>query len=118
MCGNEVGSYVANNILFDVKFSPDQNHLILASRDKTVSIIDWRTGSLIETLLGHADSCYGIDVLPERGLILSASLDNTIKVWCWKTIVEGNGPITTGYLLDRTLTGHEVRARLLLTMPC
>ena len=119
MCGNEAGSFVANDILTDVKFSPDQNHLILACVDKTISIIDWRTGSLVETLLGHADCCYGIDVLTERGLILTASLDNTVNVWCRKRTMEGTGPITnSGYSLERTLRGHEVRARLLLTISC
>lgn len=78
MCGNEAGIYVANDFLADVKFSPDQNHLILASVDKTITIIDWRTGSLVEILLGHADSCFGIDVLPISQKLCSASLDNTV----------------------------------------
>lgn len=119
MCGNEIGSFVANDILKDVKFSPDQNHLILACVDKTNSIIDWRTGSVVETLLGHADCCYGIDILPERGLILTASLDNTVNVWCRKRTMEGTVPISSpGYSLERTLRGHKVRARLLLTVSC
>ena len=117
MCGNEVGSYMANDVLNDVKFTPDQHHLILADTDKTISIVDWRTGSLVETLLGHADSCYAVDVLPVSGLILSASLDNTVKVWCSNGTVEGTRPITNfGYSLERTFAGHEVRARLMLTV--
>ena len=105
MRGNEIGSYMANDVLNDVKFTPDQHHLILASTDKIISIVDWRTGSLFENCLGHADSCYAVDVLPVSGLILSASLDNTVKVWC------SNGTV-------KTFTGHEVRARLMLTVQC
>lgn len=74
MCGNKVGIYVANDVLAGVKFPPDRNQLTLASVDKTVSIIDWRTGSLVETLLRHTDSCYGIEVLPASRKFLSASL--------------------------------------------
>ena len=119
MCGNELRSYVAHDVLADVKFSPDQNHLMIASVDKTISINDWRTGSLVETLLGHADSCYGIDVLPTSHKLLSASLDNKVKLWSRQKIVAEVAPKPNfGYSLERTLTGHEVRARLLLNIPC
>ena len=119
MCGNEVGSYVANGDLADVKFSPDQNHLILAHVNSKIIIIDWRLGSVVESLWGHYGSCYGIDFLPVRRLILSASLDNTVKVWCSKRTVKGTRPITNfGYSLEKTFTGHKVRARLMLPVPC
>ena len=109
MSGNEVGKYVADVGLIDVEFFPDGHHLVLTSLAKTLSIVDWRTGSLVETLLGHADICYGVDVLPISRRIVSASLDNTVKVWSRKKTVKDISPKTNfGYSVERTLTGHEV----------
>ena len=113
MCGNEVGEYVVDLVtsygLVDVKFSPDQHHLILAGLDDTVRIVDWRTGSLVETLLGHTDRCYAVDILPISRKIVSASLDNTVKVWSRQKTVKDISPETNfGYSVERTLTGHEV----------
>ncbi len=109
MSDNEVGKYVANEVLTNVEFFPDQQHLILASADKTLSIIHWRTGSLVETLLGHADTCWGVDVLPISRKIFSASIDNTVKVWSSQKTVKDISPKNNfGYSVERTLTGHEV----------
>ena len=112
MTGKEVGKYVANDVVNDVVFFPDQHHLMIASQDKTVMIVDWRTGSLVETLVGHAINCYGVDFLPVSGKIVSASIDITLKIWSRKTSVKDISPNTKfGYSAERTLTGHEVRSR-------
>ena len=109
MCGNEVGNYVGDVGLADVKFFPDQHHLILACLDNTVKIVDWRTRSLVETLLGHADSCYGVDGLPISRKIVSASLDKIVRVWSRQKTVNDISPKSNfGYSVENTFTGHEV----------
>ena len=108
MRGNEVGKYVGDVGLADVKFFPD-HHLVLACLDNTVKIVHWRTGSLVETFSGHAHPCEAVDVLPLSRKIVSASGDRTLKIWSGKTIVKDNPPETNiGYSVGRTLTGHEV----------
>ena len=101
MCGNEVGKYTANDRPVDVKFFPDQHHLILACHDNTVKIVHWRTGSLVETLLRHAHPCNAVDILPISRKIVSASRDKSVKVW-------SRQKTRFGYSVERTLTGHEV----------
>ena len=113
MCGNEVRKYVVNLVtsygLADVKFSPDQHHLILAGLDNTIRIVDWRTGSLVQTLLGHTDRCYAVDILPISRKIVSAGFDQTVKVWSRQKTVKDISPKTNfGYLLEKTLTGQKV----------
>ena len=111
MRGNEVGKYVANDGLTSIAFFPDQHHLAFGSLDNTVGIIDWRTGSLVENLLGHIDSCFGVDVLPKSRKIVSAGLDKSVLVWSTHKLVEDFSPQTDfGYSIDKILTGHEVCA--------
>jgi len=72
------------------------NELIIASGslDKTIKI--WQgDGTLLNTLMGHSSSVYGVDFSPEGQLLTSASSDNTIKLWTRE-----------GQLL-KTLTGHS-----------
>ena len=109
MSGNEVGKYVAKDVVNDVVFFPDQRHLILSCLDRTVKIVDWRSGSLVETLRGHAANCSRVDVLPVSGKIVSASYDKTVKVWSRQKTVEAISPEHHfGYSLDRNLRGHKV----------
>ena len=111
MRGNEVGKYVANNGLTSIAFFPDQHHLAFGSLDNTVGIIDWRTSSPVENLLGHTDSCYGIDVLPKSRKIVSAGLDKSVLVWSRRKPVEDSSSQTDfGYSIEKILRGHHVCA--------
>ena len=53
-------------------------------------------GALLRTLSGHSDSVFGVTVSPDGQYIISASSDNTLKVW----------EFGTGKEL-RTLSGHS-----------
>ena len=118
MRGKEVRKYTTKAYPMDVEFLPDQRHLIVSSKDKTLSIIDWYTGSLVETLVGHGECYWGVDVLPMKHKIVSAS-NKTLDVWSRQMTVIDKSPkiISFGYSFERTLAGHEVRARLMLTVP-
>ena len=112
MTSNKVGYYVADDGLLDVEFFLDQQHLILASLDKKLMIVDWRNDSLVETLLGHTSSCCQVCILPISRKIFSASFDKAVKVWSRQKTVEDISPKTNlGYSIERTLTGHEVMSR-------
>ena len=58
--------------------------------------LDSPGGPLLRTLAGHSDDVYGVAVTPDGKRAVSASGDNTLKVW----------DLETGRLL-RTLEGHS-----------
>ena len=111
MHGNEVGKYLAEDGLTSVAFFPDSHHLAVGSLDRSVSIVNWRDGSLVSVLWGHRDSCYGVDVLPMSRKIVSASLDKSVIVWSKQRPVEDPSPQTEfDYSIEKVLEGHKVCA--------
>ncbi|MCL6476777.1 MAG: hypothetical protein K6U75_17240 [Firmicutes bacterium] len=62
----------------------DSETLAAGGLDGCVYIWDLRSGRLLHRLCGHAQPVWRIAVVPAKGLIASASLDNTIVVWDWQ----------------------------------
>lgn len=117
MHGNEVGRYMAEEGLTSVAFFPENHHLAVGSLDSSVSIVNWRDGSLVSVLRGHLDACYGVDVLPMSRKIVSASLDKSVIVWSKQRPVEAFSPQTElGYSIEKTLMGHEVCTKACLVL--
>ena len=111
MRGDEVQKYVANDTVTSVAFFPNTLFLAFGSAANTIGIIDWRSGSLVNTLLGHTDRCYDVSVLPESCKIVSASLDKTVVVWSpQKDVKYSSWQKDFGYSIEKILTGHEVCA--------
>ncbi|GAB1540965.1 hypothetical protein NUACC21_36340 [Scytonema sp. NUACC21] len=73
----------------------DSEHVISASRDKTLKVWNWQTGEEVRTLTGHSSSVNAVAVIDSEHVI-SASGDDTLKVWNWQTGKK-----------VRTLTGHR-----------
>jgi WD40 repeat protein len=68
----------------DVVFSPDNQIIATASRDKTVKL--WNlNGKLITTLQGHKDLVHSVsfsrDKEPDKQIIATASWDGNVKLW-------------------------------------
>jgi len=47
--------------------------------------LELETGRALPTLKGHSAAVYGVAVLPDGKRVVSASKDNTLKVWDLKT---------------------------------
>lgn len=110
--GNEVGKYVTDSSPFSVAFFPDENHLTLGCLDNTFSIVNWRTGSLIEIMKGHTNLYSEIDVLPRSRKIVSASYDQTVRVWSRQETAQCSSPQNDcRYSVENIFLGHEVFAR-------
>ena len=63
----------------DVKFSPDSRLIASASFDKSIKIWDGKTGSFITTLRGHVQAVYQIAWSADSRLLVSGSADSTLK---------------------------------------
>jgi len=64
-----------------IRFSPDATRLVLAGDDNAVSVWDLATGRLLERFEGHTQPVLGIDVAGDNKTLVSASADQTARVW-------------------------------------
>ena len=63
----------------DVKFSPDSRLIASASFDKSIKLWDGRTGAFLTTLRGHVQAVYQIAWSADSRLLVSGSADSTLK---------------------------------------
>lgn len=71
-------------LVYTVTHTPDGNHLISGSFDKTVKLWDLKTGKETKTFAGtsgHNDLVLTTAINPEGRVIASGAKDNSIKLW-------------------------------------
>ncbi|XP_053212357.1 notchless protein homolog 1-like isoform X2 [Panonychus citri] len=72
-------------LINDVKFSPDTRIIASASFDKSIKLWDGKTGKYITSLRGHVQAVYQIAWSADTRLLVSGSADSTVKVWDMST---------------------------------
>lgn len=72
-------------LINDVKFSPDMRFIASASFDKSIRLWNGKDGKFITTLRGHVQRVYQLAWSADSRLLASASADSTCKVWSMTT---------------------------------
>ncbi len=65
----------------DVKFSPDARMVASASFDKSIRLWDGKSGKFLAVLRGHVQAVYQLAWSADSRLIVSGSADSTLKLW-------------------------------------
>ncbi len=63
------------------ELTPDGAHLLLASSDHRIQIIDTSSGAVLHRLSGHQDVIRKLHYQSESGRLLSAGDDNSLNLW-------------------------------------
>lgn len=73
------------NVVNDVKYSPDVKFIASASFDKSIRLWRAHDGSFYCVLRGHVQAVYTVAWSADSRLLVSGSKDSTLKVWSLKT---------------------------------
>ncbi|KAK7083122.1 Notchless protein 1 [Halocaridina rubra] len=95
----------------DVKFSPDTRIVASASFDKSIRLWSGLTGKFLATLRGHVNGVYQIAWSADSRYLLSGSKDSTLKVWSMltkKMELELPGHADEVYAVDWSPDGERV----------
>ncbi len=83
--------------MLSVAFSPNGQHIISGSSDRTIRIWDAKTGATVgDPLEGHTGQVVCVTCSPNGQYIISASNDMTIQIW----------DAETGAAIGKPLKGH------------
>jgi WD40 repeat protein len=82
--------------IYGVAYTPDGQHAITASYDRSLRVWNATTGQPLRTLAGHTDGVTSLAALPDGARIVSGAYDGNLIVWD----IETGQPI-------RTLAAHQ-----------
>jgi len=69
------------DLLYTVRFSPDERLLATAGYDAKIVLWDVQSGHPLRALSGHNGAVFGVAFNSDGSLLASASGDQTVKVW-------------------------------------
>ncbi|XP_064460928.1 notchless protein homolog 1-like isoform X2 [Ornithodoros turicata] len=95
----------------DVRFSPDMRIVASASFDKSIKLWDGRHGKFIAALRGHVQAVYQVSWSADSRLLVSGSADSTLKLWdvsSKKLAVDLPGHADEVYTVDWSPDGSQV----------
>lgn len=103
----EIGSPI--NTFFFHKDSNNRNLLFLGCNNCLIKIMDLSTGKLLGELKGHEGAIKSLAYIDDTKILVSGSLDNSIKLWDLS-----NSANVLSIICVKTLIGHTDYVRVLL----
>jgi len=67
--------------IWSLAYNPIVNQVIAGSYEKNIRMVDFATGKLSFSFMGHLKNALAVAFSPDGKLIASGSLDQTIKIW-------------------------------------
>ncbi|KAG6814551.1 protein with putative role during mitosis [Tricholoma furcatifolium] len=64
-----------------VRFLPGDQHIVSASRDRTIRVFDVASTHLVRTIMGHAEWVRCVVPSDDGKLLASGSKDHTVRIW-------------------------------------
>ncbi|XP_048757057.1 notchless protein homolog 1-like [Ostrea edulis] len=98
-------------LINDVRFSPDTRLIASASFDKSCKLWDGRNGKFLATFRGHVNRVYQVAWSADSRLVCSGSSDSTLKVWDIKQkklLLDLPGHADEVYAVDWSPDGQRV----------
>lgn len=98
-------------LINDVKFSPDMRYIASASFDKSIRLWNGKDGKFVATLRGHVQRVYQLAWSADSRLLASSSADSTCKVWSIskkKLLKDLPGHDDEVYVVDWSPNGENV----------
>ncbi|MFN0048835.1 MAG: WD40 repeat domain-containing protein, partial [Cytophagales bacterium] len=70
------------NSIFSLQFTPDNKHLVSASRDAYIKIWDiWNHFELEQSIVAHLYAINSVAFSPNGKYFATGSMDKTVKIW-------------------------------------
>ncbi len=107
--GNQVRTFWGQSYIHSVNFL-DSQRIVSGNGDGTVQIWDINNGRVSQTLRGHRDAVFSVDVSQE-GRLVSGSLDNTLRLWdtnTGQTLQTFKGHTDDVYAVSFSHDGHRI----------
>ncbi|RKZ53210.1 MAG: hypothetical protein DRR16_03840 [Candidatus Parabeggiatoa sp. nov. 3] len=107
--GSQVRTFWGQAYIHSVNFL-DGQRIVSGNGDGTVQIWDINSGRVSQTLRGHRDAVFSVDVSQE-GRLVSGSLDNTLRLWdtnTGQTLQTFKGHTDDVYAVSFSHDGHRI----------
>ena len=71
----------SDDVMYSATFSLTKKWLAVAGHDHRVYLLDTSSGDIIRIMTGHSKPVTGVVFLPDGNVLMSCSVDQTIRVW-------------------------------------